>query len=308
MFGGLRARVAGLKSRIIRRLLPRDIQEQIRQLQLEDPRIAAKFYPYKRDDRSYLLTQARQEERDSRSDFPIPPRDLQKGSSGLRTPEAWLAFGQARVDRMKKLLAASGFVLGPEARVLDFGCATANMLRNFEAQAITGEAWGVDIVGDCISWCQQHMSPPFKFATSTSFPHLPFEDRYFDLVYAGSVFTHIADLAEFWLLELRRILRPGGRLFLTVHDTHFIRSVLEENTRPRLAETLREFDKEFHFTSTDFATFAINRIPGPGGKGQAQVFHDTQFLRRHWGNYLKVVSIVPKALGPRGQTAVILEK
>jgi len=44
-------------------------------------------------------------------------------------------------------------------------------------------------------WCQQRMSPLFKFATTTSFPHLPFEDGYFDFVYAGSVFTHITDLA-----------------------------------------------------------------------------------------------------------------
>ncbi|MGH9162994.1 MAG: hypothetical protein ACRD2X_23780, partial [Vicinamibacteraceae bacterium] len=107
MFGGLLARVAGLKSRIIRRLLARDIQQQIRQLLLEDPRIAAKFYPYKQHHPSYLLTQARPEERDTRFDFPIPPRDLQE-ASGLRTPEAWLAFGQSRVDRMKELLAASG--------------------------------------------------------------------------------------------------------------------------------------------------------------------------------------------------------
>jgi ubiquinone/menaquinone biosynthesis C-methylase UbiE len=306
MFGGLRARVAGLKSRVIRRLLSGDIQQQIRQLLLEDPRIAAKFYPYKQRHRSYLLTQVRREERDTRSDFPVPPRDLRPGSAGLQTPEAWLAFGQSRVDRMKELLAASGFVLGPEGRVLDFGCATANMLRCFHEQALTGEAWGVDIVGDYIMWCQQHMSPPFKFATSTSFPHLPFEDRYFDLVYAGSVFTHIADLAEFWLLELRRIVHPGGRLYLTVHDTHLIRLALEGKTRPRMAERLRAFDEEFHFTSTDFATFAINRIPGPGGKGQAQVFHDTEFLRQHWGHYLKVVSIVPEAMG--GQAAVILEK
>jgi ubiquinone/menaquinone biosynthesis C-methylase UbiE len=58
------------------------------------------------------------------------------------------------------------------------------------------------------------------FANTTTLPHVPYEDNYFDLIYAGSVFTHIADLADAWLLELKRILRPGGMLYVTVHDDH----------------------------------------------------------------------------------------
>jgi ubiquinone/menaquinone biosynthesis C-methylase UbiE len=47
---------------------------------------------------------------------------------------------------------------------------------------------------------------------NTILPHLPFEDRSFDVVYAGSVFTHIDDLAQTWFLELRRVLHAGGML------------------------------------------------------------------------------------------------
>lgn len=78
------------------------------------------------------------------------------------------------------------------------------MIRWLTKEAKAGEVWGVDIAGSHILWCQQNLPAPFKFATTTSFPHLPFEDNYFDLIYAGSVFTHIADLAESWLLELRQ--------------------------------------------------------------------------------------------------------
>ena len=62
-------------------------------------------------------------------------------------------------------------------------------------------------------------------------PHLPFEDRSFGLVYCGSLFTHIDDLAEAWLAELHRVLRPGGRLYFSIHDQHSVR-ILEGEGDP----------------------------------------------------------------------------
>ncbi len=83
------------------------------------------------------------------------------------------------------------------------------MLRWFPGGDGT-ERWGCDIKGETIAWCQQHPSPPMHFVTTTTLPHLPFEDKYFDFVYCGSVFTHIIDLPDAWFLELRREIRPAG--------------------------------------------------------------------------------------------------
>ena len=49
-----------------------------------------------------------------------------------------------------------------------------------------------------------------------------FSDSYFDLIFTGSAFTHIDDLAEAWLLELRRLLSEKGRVYITIHDRHTI--------------------------------------------------------------------------------------
>ena len=49
-------------------------------------------------------------------------------------------------------------------------------------------------------------------------PPLPLPDAHFDVVTAFSVFTHIDELDSPWLLELRRILKPGGLLDATIHD------------------------------------------------------------------------------------------
>lgn len=46
---------------------------------------------------------------------------------------------------------------------------------------------------------------------------LPFEDASFDMVWAGEVVTHVADLAPL-LSEVRRVVRPEGRVLVTVPD------------------------------------------------------------------------------------------
>jgi SAM-dependent methyltransferase len=50
------------------------------------------------------------------------------------------------------------------------------------------------------------------------FPALPFPDGYLDCVVAFSVFTHIDSEDTAWLMELRRIVKPGGHVYLTIHD------------------------------------------------------------------------------------------
>ncbi len=46
-------------------------------------------------------------------------------------------------------------------------------------------------------------------------PPLEFDSASFDLVWAISVFTHLTDNSIPWLLELHRILKPGGLLIAT---------------------------------------------------------------------------------------------
>ena len=89
----------------------------------------------------------------------------------------------------------------------------ANDSGRFAAEASTAEFWGADISAEHILWANRHLRPPFRFVTTHDpAAPLPFGDGSFQMIYAGSVFTHIADLADAWLLELRRVLAPGGRM------------------------------------------------------------------------------------------------
>jgi SAM-dependent methyltransferase len=102
-------------------------------------------------------------------------------------------------------------------------------------------------------------TPCRYFCTTTTAPHLPFEDGYFDLIYAGSVFTHIADLADAWFLELKRIVRPGGRLYITVHDKHTIDLALNHPDPPPFYDSLLPYYKKENIGELDFDMFTIKR-------------------------------------------------
>lgn len=271
-----------------------------------NPRLTAKFYPHQPDNAFYLLPKVNRE--NHRAELPIPPLEIWQHGYLNNDSEAYLAAGKKYATKMVDVLKTSGFSITPGMRVLDFGCGDGMMLRQFREIAESGEAWGVDINGSQMVWCQRHLSPPFKFATTTSFPHLPFEEGSFDLIYSFSVFTHICDLAEAWLLELRRILRPGGFLYLTVHDNHTI-DLLYKKNRGFLFEQLQEGEKLLSISNSDFAMFTLNRVPGGGieheGR-QAQVFYDIDYLCQHWGNYLNVISATQEAYVH--QTAIVLQK
>jgi ubiquinone/menaquinone biosynthesis C-methylase UbiE len=239
--------------------------------------------------------------------FPVPPKHLWLGY-GV-TAEEYLSLGEAHVNIMISIANSSDFSLREGNRVLDFGCAAGRMIRWLDKVAAHCEIWGLDIDARCIKWCQQNLSPPFKFATITTTPHLPFEDAYFDFTYCGSVFTHIDDLADAWLLELKRITAPGGRIFITVHDKHTADLVINHPEKCRkyahrvdwFRSLLMSYDMKANFTESDYDMFSIY----PGGP-QSQVFYDIDFLRRHWERILDVLSVTPEAYGY--QTAILLKK
>ncbi len=102
-------------------------------------------------------------------------------------------------------------------RLLDLGCATGRVLRHLHANHPGLELHGSDIGRHHVEWARRHLPAEVLVAQNTVLPGLPLADDSIDVVYAGSVFTHTADFEEGWLLELRRVLRPEGFAFLTIH-------------------------------------------------------------------------------------------
>jgi ubiquinone/menaquinone biosynthesis C-methylase UbiE len=232
--------------------------------------------------------------------LPLPPTGLMDAYG--TSPETYLASGQKHMQTMLHLLRQAGGSPDAWSKILDFGCATGRMLRYYPLSASVTELWGVDYNVGYIIWCQQHFPPPFLFAITTTAPHLPFEDNYFDLVYAGSVFTHINHLSDAWFLELRRILRNGGYLYTTVNDESSIELI---RTRYRghathLAELIEQLDRQTGFLSQQYASIAFGVEPA------VQMFYSSGYLTRKWSRMLALCSRTPEAYGY--QTALLWQK
>jgi SAM-dependent methyltransferase len=232
------------------------------------------------------------------SPLPIPPKDLWVGYGA--NVEAFLALGRDHIGAMRRIIAETGGSVESAGRILDFGCATGRMIRWLHDLSDTCEIWGTDINSLWVTWCKQYLNPPFHFAASPTVPHLPFEDRYFGLIYAGSVFTHIDDLADAWFLELRRILRPGGRLYITVHDQVTIEKAEEWPDDNWLLRFLHSCPEYASYRRSNFGMFAV-------GRGMfSQVFYDVDYLTRKLGPFFKTLDV---SVGAHGhQTAILFER
>lgn len=256
------------------------------------------FLPYQPEADSFIIEKGSLLSPDIGADgLPVPPVPLLLGHDDHAQ---FLEWGEQHVGNMRRILADAGFAFRPGQRVLDFGCGSGRMIRHFKREAETSRFFGVDIRSEHIMWCRHHLSPPFTFATTTVVPHLPFEDSSFDLVYSGSVFTHIDDLADAWFLELQRVLRPGGLLYFTVHDAHsaeLTKTTLRDHFVGKILFSHKDYER---YVNSDFAMFTVWR------SAESQVFYDLGYLRARLRGLWNEVAVHQEAYG--FQTAVLVEK
>ena len=120
------------------------------------------------------------------------------------------------------------------ARILDVGCGTgANLVRLSDF----GDAEGVDISPDALKFCRERGLNNVKLGAAET---LPYEDGEFDLVTAFDVVEHMDDDVA-GLREMRRVLRPGGRVLLFVPTFMFLWGVQDEVSNHRRRYTMSEF-------------------------------------------------------------------
>lgn len=209
--------------------------------------------------------------------FPIPPVDLivRAGATpGAETVTQYLAGAAGMKDMLMSLLDEHGGPAVPGApRVLDFGCGAGNVLRHFHAEARSGEVWGCDIDKRSVDWLESNLAPPFHVQALSSSPVLPFPTDHFDLVYAISVFTHLADDWAAWLLELQRVLAPTGVLVTT-----FLGEGMAE------AERAAPWDE-------DRVGMNVLRHGQDWQGGGPTVFLSDWWIRAHWGRAFEILDI-----------------
>jgi SAM-dependent methyltransferase len=221
------------------------------------------------------------------AEAPVPPNELVQRVARIEDPDVdgtYLQQGRATLERLERLLPEGWSWDGK--RVLDFGCGAGRTLRHLAPRAPQAELHGCDVDGPSIGWLAEQLSPPLHVLQNGERPPLRYQGDTFDLVYALSVFTHITDLWAEWLLELRRILRPGGVLVATFMN----------------AESWVSFG--FGPWDEERTGMLVTRTWNPPDLGGPFVYHSEWWLREHWGRAFEVVFLErrPPVSGP-GQTA-----
>ncbi len=232
------------------------------------------------------------------SQLPLPPPEFRMGHADDDTQ--YLQAGLNSSGFIRSILKREGVALTPGESILEWGCAGGRVLRHFAAEAAHSDVWGIDQHATSISWCKQNLSPPFKFMTCTAYPHLPFADGMFTLVYAGSVFTHILHLMDMWIMEFRRILKPGGLALFTIHDEHTWQYLASHEEQRRFVDPRRL--ENFSGTLAHELSF----LSAGGDWSTVVSFVRSDWIRREWGQYLEVVSLEPRS--ESYQTTVVLRR
>ena len=159
-------------------------------------------------------------------------------------PEPWQG------ERRRALLLAEA---RPGERVLDLGCGAGRFVAALRAAG--ADPVGVEIAEAALERARRN-APGADLRALEPDGSLPLEHASVDLVWCSEVLEHVADTA-YALLEVRRVLRPGGRLLVTVpfhgrvkaaldgllrFDEHFdpLGQHLRFYTARSLAATLRE--------------------------------------------------------------------
>jgi SAM-dependent methyltransferase len=221
---------------------------------------------------------------------PLPPANLILTVAGTTDVEWFLHSGKLAFDTIKQVLEKNRIPLDSLGKVLDFGSGCGRVVRHWRGQ--TAQVFGTDYNAELVKWCAANL-PAANFALNQLSPPLRYEDETFDLVYAVSVFTHLAEDLQFaWLAELRRIIRPGGLLFITLHGRYYLDETLNEAQRAQFA-----------------AGQPVVVCSELSGSNACNVYHPESYVRERMAEGFTIVDFVPEgALGNPRQDVYLLRK
>lgn len=184
---------------------------------------------------------------------------------------------------------------GPQSTVLDFGCGWGRTTRFFLRDLYSYNIFGVDVDPTMVNitrGCMQHGN----YSVIDPQPPIPFEDGKFDIVYAYSVFSHLAESVQHaWLTEFRRILKPEGLICLTVQPRRFIGFIDSLRNRPERNNWEEMLIKSFGDTQELYAQYDRGEfIYRPNGSGvrTSDFYGDAivpvRYVQNRWSEYFLI--------------------
>ncbi len=138
--------------------------------------------------------------------------------------------------RRRLILWALGRSCPTPRRVMEIGCGTGFVLQGIAEAFPQAELAGSDVLVSGLSHAQQRVPGATLFQMDAR--RIPFRDH-FDAIGAFDVIEHIEE-DEAVLREMRRALRPGGTLLLTVPQHPWLWSAVDDFSHHKRRYTRRE--------------------------------------------------------------------
>jgi len=246
--------------KLLRRLLPPRVRRPLARALREAPHRIRDFLPDLFD-----------AIRSPRGRPPVPPARLRFRVSGTSSRRVFLDVGRSAAADILRGFEAGRASGRDYPRWLDFGCGSGRISHYLVGLPAVRELHGTDVDADAIAWAARNLREG-RYSINASKPPLEFPSSHFDVVVAGSVFTHLDEEPQrAWLAEVARLLRPGGLLIACTHSPNltFMRPDLTPNQHTALA------GGGFLFA------------PGGGAFNDDGAFHSRQYLEREWGKVFR---------------------
>lgn len=160
--------------------------------------------------------------RKAHPDFATPPTHLAFDALNHFNWAAYLETGLQHAGLFARII-RSECPTGMPLEVLEWGCGPGRLIRHVSGMLTDHQVrlTGADYNPESVAWCRRHL-PGIDFVENGLSPPLPLEGSRFDVAYNYSVLTHLSEtMQRAWLLEMERVLKPGGLLICTTAGEAF---------------------------------------------------------------------------------------
>ena len=244
---------------------------------------------------------------------PFPPLELRQITAAPDLPE-FLWTGLVDIDCIMTLYEKVVNHTSMEtSTILDFGCGCGRMVRFLNNYSTTNTIYACEVNPDHVDWCRDNLNN-IQVSKCDALPPLPYQDQMFDLIYGLSVFTHLSENhATQWISEMKRVLKPGGILIVTIHGLTALNTIKDSSVHQKMfnlnseiaGQTMENLQKiPFVYFKYDQNTIEMAKAGGEYGN----TFIHPDYIYKNWVKEdLKVLEVIPGGL--RGwQDLVILQR
>jgi SAM-dependent methyltransferase len=178
--------------------------------------------------------------------------------------------------------------------ILDYGCGYGRGARYIRAIFPSARIVGTDYIEDGVRWCVEN----FGYEAHVG----PIPADTFDLIWLGSVFTHLPEtVVRQTLVELTEALRPGGLLIFSTQGRHCVRRIEDafasgRPTPPWFTYNLPRVQTEILLEKYNSGKYAYVDYPGQNNYGVSFVPLSWYLTPGLLDDRFSVVSMQEKAL------------